>query len=72
MSGRKKKRQCNQKPAGKCIFQKKGKRCLRTPSNGGKCTDYRRKTCIRVGAPCSWTGGKKRGSCVSAATATTG
>jgi len=69
--GRRKKSECNRKPSG-CIFQKKGKRCLRTPSNGGKCTDYRRKTCIRVGAPCSWTGGKKRGSCVSAATATTG
>ena len=69
--GRRRKSECNRKPSG-CIFQKKGKRCLRTPSNGGKCTDYRRKTCIRVGAPCSWTGGKKRGSCVSAATATTG
>merc|ERR1739847_146043 len=72
VSGRWKKSECNGKPSGKCVFQKKGKRCLRTPSNGGKCTDYRRKTCIRVGAPCSWTGGKKRGSCGSAATATTG
>merc|ERR1719335_1512378 len=48
--GRRRKSECNRKPSG-CIFQKKGKRCLRTPSNGGKCTDYRRKTCIRVGAP---------------------
>merc|ERR1719271_546345 len=48
VSGRWKKSECNGKPSGKCVFQKKGKRCLRTPSNGGKCTDYRRKTCIRV------------------------
>merc|ERR1719396_34975 len=35
VSGRKKKRQCNQKPAGKCIFQKKGKRCLALPAKCG-------------------------------------
>merc|ERR1739848_139772 len=44
VSGRWKKSECNGKPSGKCVFQKKGKRCLRTPSNGGKCTDYMRKT----------------------------
>merc|ERR1712124_183425 len=35
--GRRRKSECNRKPSGS-IFQKKGKRCLRTPSNGGKCT----------------------------------
>jgi len=64
VSGRKKKRQCNQKPAGKCIFQKKGKRCLALPANGGLCTAFtRRKVCRRAGSPCVWTGGRKRGSC---------
>jgi len=64
VSGRKKKRQCKQKPAGKCIFQKKGKRCLALPANGGLCTAFtRRKVCRRAGSPCVWTGGRKRGSC---------
>merc|ERR1719356_1236675 len=64
VSGRKKKRQCNQKPAGKCIFQKKGKRCLALPANGGLCSAFtRRKVCRRAGSPCVWTGGRKRGSC---------
>ena len=64
VSGRKKKRQCNQKPAGKCIFQKKGKRCLALPANGGLCTAFtRRKVCRRAGSPSVWTGGRKRGSC---------
>jgi len=64
VSGRKKKRQCNQKPAGKCIFQKKGKRCLALPANGGLCTAFtRQRLCRRAGSPCVWTGGRKRGSC---------
>ena len=64
VSGRKKKRQCKQKPAGKCIFQKKGKRCLPLPANGGLCTAFTRKRlCRRAGSPCVWTGGRKRGSC---------
>ena len=78
VTGRRKKRQCNAKdyegrrslglPPGRpsCVFQKKGKQCLPTPANGGKCTDYRKKkTCARAGAPCSWTGSRKAGSCGS-------
>ena len=60
-----KKRQCFEKGSGKCIFQKKGKWCLPSPSNGGKCTDYwKRKTCIRAGGPCSWS--YRAGGCDSA------
>lgn len=63
VSGRKRKKQCNRKPAGNCIWQRKGKRCFATPKNGGKCAEYtKRKTCNRVYA-CLWTGSKKRGSC---------
>ena len=63
--GRRKKRQCFAKGSGKCIFQKKGKWCLPSPSNGGKCTDYwKRKTCIRAGAPCRWS--YRAGGCDSA------
>ena len=66
--GRRKKRQCFAKGSGKCIFQKKGKWCLPSPSNGGKCTDYwKRKTCIRAGPPCEWS--YRAGGCVSAAAA---
>jgi len=70
--GRRKKRQCFAKGSGKCIFQKKGNRCLPSPSNGGKCTDYwKRKTCIRAGAPCRWS--YRAGGCDSApAAAATG
>ena len=68
MSGRNKKKQCRQKAAGKCIFLKKGKRCLATPSNGARCSGYaRKKLCRRAGPPCVWTGGRKRGSCAPAA-----
>ena len=62
--GRGKKRQCSEKGMENCVFQKKGKWCLPTPSNGGKCADYwKKKTCLRAGAPCTWNGGKKGGSC---------
>ena len=68
VSGRNKKKQCRQKAAGKCIFLKKGKRCLATPSNGARCSGYaRKKLCRRAGPPCVWTGGRKRGSCAPAA-----
>jgi len=62
VSGRKKKKQCNQKPAGKCIFAGRGL-CLPTPKNGGKCTDLpRKKPCVRTGG-CTWSGRKKSGTC---------
>merc|ERR1719324_287278 len=44
--------------------QKKSKRCLPLPTNGGLCTAFTRKRlCRRAGSPCVWTGGRKRGSC---------
>ena len=65
--GRRRKSECNRKPSG-CIFQKKGKRCLPLPANGGLCTAFTRKRlCRRAGSPCVWTGGRKRGSCAPAA-----
>merc|ERR1711959_712009 len=62
VSGRKKKRQCKRKPAGKCIFAGRGL-CLATPKNGGKCTSLpRKKPCNRT-VGCTWSGGKKSGTC---------
>jgi len=63
VSGRKKKKQCKEKPAGNCVFLKKGKQCLATPQNGGACSSYgKKKLCKRVGG-CMWSGSKKKGSC---------
>ena len=63
MSGPKKKKQCEAKPADSCVFRRKGKRCLPTPLNGGTCSTFgKKKLCERVSG-CLWSGSRKTGSC---------
>ena len=63
VSGPKKKKQCKAKPAASCVFQRKGKRCLPTPLNGGTCSTFgKKKLCERVSG-CLWSGSRKTGSC---------
>ena len=63
VSGPKKKKQCKAKPAASCVFQRKGKRCLPTPLNGGRCSTFgKKKLCERVSG-CLWSGSRKTGSC---------
>jgi len=69
VSGPKKKKQCKAKPAGSCVFQRKGKQCLPTPwwppyaPNGRTCSAFgKKKLCERVSG-CLWSGSRKTGSC---------
>merc|ERR1711924_196300 len=63
VSGPKKKKQCKAKPAASCVFQRKGKRCLPTPLNGGTCSTFGKKKLSERVSGCLWSGSRKTGSC---------